>query len=151
VRWANSYPFGISSGSQWATNWQLSAGGVLVGKKPKAGAYIVTQDGIRTIRAFQDPEAAAAAFRAALPGESGQRNILQGQGFFGLDTGVAKAWKITERQALKFRWEVFNVTNTPRFDAATASASLTNTSDFGKYAQTLSDKRVMQFALRYEF
>jgi hypothetical protein len=151
VRWANGYPFGVNSGSQWATNWQLSAGAILDGSKPPTGVYIVTQDGTRTIRAFKDPAASADAFRQALPGESGMRNIMTGPGFFGLDTGVGKAWKITERQSIKFRWETFNVTNSARFDTATMSASLTNKSNFGRFSSTLTDKRVMQFALRYEF
>ena len=56
---------------------------------------------------------------------------------------------------LRFRWDVFNVTNTPKFDVG----QLTITPDiagFGRYNGTLATcdaqaGRCMQFALRYEF
>ncbi len=148
VRWANSYPTSAFSGSQWSTNWQLSGPAMLIGKAPSMGDYW-NADG--TIRAFKDPEAAVAAFRPTMTGEAGMRNVLHGPGIFGLDSGVAKTWKLTERQALQFHWDVFNVTNSASFDSATMSASMTNTTEFGKYSSTLSDKRVMQLALRYQF
>jgi hypothetical protein len=53
---------------------------------------------------------------------------------------------------LLFRWEVFNVPNLKRFDVATITNSLDSGSNsFGTYSGLLSDPRVMQFALRYEF
>jgi hypothetical protein len=59
---------------------------------------------------------------------------------------------VTEAQNLKFSWELFNVTNTPRFDAAQGAANFDLTSGiFGAYTNTLSTPRVMQFGLRYEF
>lgn len=48
------------------------------------------------------------------------------------------------------RWEVFNTTNSVRFDGATASTGL-DSGSFGKFGQTVTNKRAMQFALRYEF
>jgi hypothetical protein len=69
-----------------------------------------------------------------------------------LDGGLYKSWKVTERQTLKFAWEVFNVTNTPRFDAGQSSYNFGLTfGNFGAYTNTLSIPRVMQFGLRYEF
>ncbi len=63
-----------------------------------------------------------------------------------------------EAQTLQFRWEVFNVTNTARFDPFFASGSLNSAdpalnpnSNFGRYNDQLTPPRVMQFALRYEF
>ena len=94
------------------------------------------------------------AFRLAFPGESGQRNNLRGPGIFGVDLGLGKSWRFTESQALTFRAEAFNVTNTPRFDAATMAfnnGSIDNSTNFGKFTQTANDKRVMQFSLRYSF
>jgi hypothetical protein len=47
---------------------------------------------------------------------------------------------------------VFNATNTPRFDAAfSASLFAVQFGEFGRYADTLSKPRVMQFGLRYDF
>jgi hypothetical protein len=61
----------------------------------------------------------------------------------------------TEKQSLQFRWEVFNVPNTVRFDVQSAllsnSLGLGSGSSFGNYSGLLTNPRIMQFALRYEF
>jgi hypothetical protein len=61
----------------------------------------------------------------------------------------------SEGHSLQIRWEVFNVTNTPRFDVRSVSDQgnnfLTISSSFGKYTGVLTRPRVMQFGLRYEF
>jgi hypothetical protein len=56
-----------------------------------------------------------------------------------------------ETHSVQFRWEVFNVTNSVRFDVQSLSLALDNQTSFGNYSQELSVPRVMQFALRYEF
>src|SRR5271157_5346019 len=100
---------------------------------------------------FANPtDVAANSYRLAYPGESGIRNNLRGQGYFGVDMGLSKSFKITERQNLQFRWEVFNITNSVRFDVHSLAPSLVNSS-FGTYSGTLTNSRVMQFALRYSF
>jgi hypothetical protein len=81
--------------------------------------------------------------------------------------GLYKSFKLPwEGQALQFRWEVFNVTNTQRFDGNTiADLTLDSdpfrggnpTPDFGRFTSTQTPLnetkagRVMQFALRYTF
>src|ERR1039458_9620562 len=50
----------------------------------------------------------------------------------------------------------FNLTNTPRFDVGTlqlnlAGNSITNSGSFGNFSSTLSNPRVLEFALRYSF
>jgi hypothetical protein len=109
---------------------------------------------------FQNPAAATQGFRFAYPGESGQRNTLRGPGYFGIDLGLAKSWKISESQLVKFSWETFNVTNTTRFDVGSLQAggnngggnlAFTSSTSFGKFTSTLTKPRVMQFALRYTF
>jgi hypothetical protein len=113
-----------------------------------------------TANLFQNPAAASQAFRFAYPGESGQRNTLRGPGYFGIDTGLSKAWSITESSAVKFSWEIFNLTNTPRFDVGSLQGAasqgngnllFTNSFTFGQFTSTLTKPRVMQFALRYSF
>ncbi|MCP5117876.1 MAG: hypothetical protein GY953_44215, partial [bacterium] len=47
--------------------------------------------------------------------------------------------------------EIFNVTNAVRFDPFGRSLTLSDVGSFGKYESTLTNPRVMQFALRYEF
>jgi hypothetical protein len=116
--------------------------------------------------AFSDPSAVVAGvqitpdvpatltpMRFAYPGEAGSRNNFRGQGYFGIDTGLTKSWKIREDMSLKFAWEVFNVTNSVRFDSNT-NTSLDNGSDdgsFGLYRRTVTVPRVQQFSLRFSF
>jgi hypothetical protein len=45
---------------------------------------------------------------------------------------------------------VFNVPNLKRFDVATITTDISSSS-FGVYSGMLTNPRVMQFALRYEF
>ena len=79
--------------------------------------------------------------------------------FFGVDLGLAKRWKMpwNEGHSLQFRWEIFNVTNSVRFDVQSAngyvggSLANGNSGTFGNYSGTLTNPRIMQFALRYEF
>ena len=65
--------------------------------------------------------------------------------------GVNKTFHFTERQTLRFSASAFNLTNSVRFDPATISASVQNSATFGQYSQTLTNPRVMEFALRYQF
>jgi hypothetical protein len=163
-RWSTGYPLSFFS-PFWATNFQLQSPAVLVGKKPQTGSYIVTQaSGGTGPNLFKDPgitdastnpDAAINQFRAAFPGEAGNRNLLRGPGTFNLDAGLSKSWRITERQNLKLTWEVFNILNTPRFDIGTLSINgnnfLNSVFSFGNFSSTLSNPRVMEFALRYSF
>ena len=66
---------------------------------------------------------------------------------------LAKTWKIprAENQSLQFRWSVFNVTNTPRFDVYAMQDEWDVSNTFGNYTQTLTKPRVMEFALTYKF
>jgi hypothetical protein len=88
-----------------------------------------------------------------LPGEAGQRNNFRGPGFFGIDAGLAKTWNFSEQKLLRFSWEVFNVTNSVRFDAAGSlvNQDLVDITGFGKFNQSLTSPRVMQFSLRLGF
>jgi len=149
IHWTSGLPFSMGSGAGWSTNWQLEGSSVQTGPTGKIGVF---RDASGNPNMFQNPTQAITAFRFPYPGESGQRNNLRGPGYFELDDGVYKSWKITEAQTLKFAWEAFNVTNTPRFDAAQAAYNFNLTSGiFGAYTNTLSVPRVMQFSLRYEF
>jgi len=47
--------------------------------------------------------------------------------------------------------EVFNVTTRVRFDVQSIAPSIDNQGSFGNYTGLLTNPRVMQFALRYEF
>jgi len=102
---------------------------------------------------FANPTAAIADFRHPYPGESGQRNELRGPGYFDIDAGLAKDWRVKDGQTVTFSWEAFNVTNAVPFDAVLASNNfdLTSSTNFGVYSSTLTQPRVMQFSLRFAF
>jgi len=146
TRWTSGYPFSISTYA-FATSYEQDGRAVLLGAAPQTGVSI--QDGVPNV--FKQGPAAVSAFRFAYPGEAGQRNNLRGPGYFGVDMSLAKAWKLTENQALRFTWDVFNVTNAVRFDVATLNQYLLYGTTLGNFTQTLTKPRVMQFGLRYSF
>ena len=147
TRWASGYPFSISTYA-FPTNYEQDSRAVLLGAAPRTGAFI---DSNGDPNVFQAGPAAASAFRFAYPGESGERNNLRGPGYFGLDTSVAKLWKMGESQSLRFSWDVFNATNAVRFDVGSLSQYLLYQPSLGDFTQTLTHPRVMQFGLRYSF
>ena len=102
---------------------------------------------------FADPSAALKAYRNSYPGEIGTRNDLRGDGFFNVDAGLAKTWNLPfEKQQIQFRWETFNVTNSVRFNVNNETLDLgAGAGNFGSYNGTLTNPRVMQFSLRYQF
>ena len=77
------------------------------GQIPATGLF-TDSDGDPNI--FQDSAKALLAFHIPHPGESGIRNNLRAQGFFGIDTGLAKTWQLSESQKLRFNWQIYNVT-----------------------------------------
>jgi hypothetical protein len=125
--------------------------------RPRTGTF----KGNGAVNVFGDPTAAAAAqqdFTLPLPGQVGSRNVLRGDGYADLDVSLVKRWKMpyAETHALEFRWDVFNVTNLTRFNAQGVGSSLLTSltqspNSFGAYTSLLTQPRVMQFALRYEF
>jgi hypothetical protein len=65
---------------------------------------------------------------------------------------LAKSWGLREYGRLKFAWEVFNVTNSARFDVNPISFGTTlTTGNLGNYSALYTKPRVMQFSLRYDF
>jgi len=152
ARWTSGFPTTIETFTSFPTNWELPSAAILNGPKPKTGAFI-GQNGNPNL--FRNAITAQGDFRYSYPGESGQRNELRGPGYFGIDTGLSKQWPITEAQNLKFSWEVFNITNSVRFDVSSLPQTTGQLDQpqgvFGTYSNTLTKPRVMQFALRYSF
>jgi hypothetical protein len=63
-----------------------------------------------------------------------------------------KVWQVKERQQLGFAWEVFNVSNSVRFDTNPATFQNSfNQGNFGTYGATMTQPRIQQFSLRYSF
>ena len=76
--------------------------------------------------------------------------ILRGPGYFRIDMSLAKTLEITERQALHFQWDTYNVTNAVRFDVARLITIFFTRPLSGEF-QYFTKHRVMQFGLRYSF
>jgi hypothetical protein len=105
-----------------------------------------------------DPTAAIKDFRRDYPGEAGLRNVLRGDGYFTIDLSISKGWTMpwAKDQKLRFRWDIFNLTNTPRFDVGNVTMFPDRATTFGSYNGSLATcdggaGRCMQYALRYEF
>lgn len=159
VRWTSGFPFSVEAGNGWSTNFELEGSSILTGPKPKTGVFM--SNGSPSV--FQNPQSITCAcspgtagnttFRATLPGESGQRNNFRGPGFFGIDPGLSKMWTLRENKTLRFAWEVFNATNSVRFDAAGSliGQTLVNITGFGLFNTELTQPRVMQYSLRLAF
>jgi hypothetical protein len=153
ARWTSGFPFSVDGGQRWPTDWFLTAITQMTAR-PKTGVF--KQNG--SVSVFANPAAAQNDFTLPLPGGVGSRNILRGDGFASWDMSLAKRWKMPYREthSLQFRWEVFNVPNLTRFNAQGVGASLLTSltqspASFGAYTSLLTQPRVMQFALRYEF
>lgn len=149
ARWTTGFPISVNNGQSWPTNWQNPGLAQLLAQT-KAGVFKQPNG---TVNLFADPAAARNAFIHPFPGQSGSRNILRGAGFAGWDMSLSKRWKMPwESHSLQFRWEVFNVPNLHRFNIQSNPPSLFQTQrSFGAYTGLLTEPRVMQFALRYEF
>ncbi len=160
-RLTSGFPVNISNGFDWPTNWQLG-GNAFLTSGVKTGTFTVngTNDpGSVGTSEFGSPNLfsngpnAINSFTNPLPGQGGARNQIRGPGFFGVDMGLAKRWHMpwSEKQSLQLRWEVFNVTNSVRFNVQSISGELDISSTFGNYTGLITNPRVMQFGLRYEF
>src|SRR6266436_1540837 len=152
-RITSGLPFNVFNGFQWPTNWQLGGNAFLVSPVNTGVFKGADSSGNTVVSVFKNGTAAINAFTNPFPGESGARNQVRGDGFFNVDLGLAKRWRMpwSEKQSLQLRWEVFNVTNSNRFDVQSIAPELDISSTFGNYTGLLTNPRVMQFALRFEF
>jgi hypothetical protein len=91
-------------------------------------------------------------------GDSGV-GIVRGPGQHNMDIAVERVFPVTESSSLRFRAELFNLTNTPQFanpnnnlDFTTGSAGPANLNpSFGQIISTAANPRIIQFAAKYVF
>src|SRR4029077_11972306 len=131
--WTSGFPVSVGNGGAWATNWELSGYATQIGPQPKTALTIING----TPNIFAAPQIAIQSYRQDFPGEIGVRNSIRGPGYFGVDLGINKTFKITENHQVHFSWEAFNVTNSVRFDALTASLGIDQGSAFGTMNRSL--------------
>ncbi len=153
LRTTSGLPFSFNEPG-WTTNWQQEGYGIVTGNIKMRRHF----DANGNPQFFDNPGAINAGVntggpvRLPYPGETGERNNFRGDGYFGLDSGLSKAWAIRENSHLRFAWEVYNVTNTVRFDPAPPSLNGGLTSGtLGIASILLTQPRRMQFSLRYDF
>jgi hypothetical protein len=154
TRWTSGFPSSVGTCFCFQTNWELTASGGLSGQPiPNGTTNLADSKGKLSYNVFTNSANALNAFNVPYPGFSGARNIVRGDGYAGVDMGLAKTWHMPYKDShtIQFRWDVFNVLNMKRFDIQTASLELDHANTFGKYTHLLTNPRVMQFALRYQF
>ncbi len=160
MRWNTGLPTGVSPAdeSQWATNWEVQSNTTPTRavhscpNKPATSAPKIF-GGCNTTAVYQ-------SMRNAYPGETGPRNYLRYPGYFDLDLGLSKSFKMPwEGHELALRWDVFNVTNTQSLTgivdfSVVADPGLTQQTpppDWGNLSQVQGQPRVMQIGARYSF
>jgi Carboxypeptidase regulatory-like domain len=148
-------PRSVNNSGSWPTNWNYSGFATQIGPVPASSTTRNAPgiDGSSGPNIFADPAAARAGFDYSYAGDAGQRNGIRGDGFFTVDLSLGKRFVMPykDTHSIQFRWETFNAPNAVRFDVNSASLDVGNTGTFGKYTGLLTQPRVMQFGLRYEF
>jgi hypothetical protein len=76
------------------------------------------------------------------------RGVLYAPGHFNVDGSLAKSFNLTERLRFQFRFEAYNLFNTPYFGFPNASIGAPTV---GQIRSTLADNRSLQGALKLEF
>ena len=156
---SSGLPVGVLAAGIWPTNWEVGSYAIQTGVVPApqttTNGPAPTKSGKPGPNLFVNPATAMAAYGLPLAGDSGQRNGIRGDGYFGIDLGIGKRFNLYTihdvPHTLQFRAESFNVTNSVRFDPYDANLSILNPARFGQYISTLTKPRVFQFSLRYEF
>jgi hypothetical protein len=162
LRADSGFPYdGFYDSTGWQTNWQIRS--YMTQLRPiQTGIFYGSAaagctSGCSLPNIFADPEAAWDSFRTPHPGETGTRNPIRLPNTWNIDMGLAKSFDMPWREGHKvtFRWDVFNVTNTPFFDGqAVGTIGYTGSNaggSFGRYTVQSNSPRIMQFALRYDF
>jgi hypothetical protein len=152
----SAFPFAVSDGSRWATNWEISSGATPSGLPQQSrdiiNSLVSTNSALNgKPNLWANPTAELAAFQETMAGQSGTRNTSRLTGIFDIDSGLYKNFKMpySEKHQLQFRWETYNLTNSVQF--SNVSVSLTSSSTFGLLSGQRVDPRQMQFAMRYSF
>jgi hypothetical protein len=151
-RWTSGLPFALIEPG-WTTNWELQAWAVPTGKVTLKKHI---EGGLPQVfgndQEISNGVTSGSPIRLPYPGEAGARNCFRGDGVFNIDSSMTKSWNLGESFKLKFAWELYNVTNTTRFDTSSLGNALSYPG-FGIYSSRLGSLnfRRMQFGLRLDF
>jgi hypothetical protein len=154
-RMTSGLPWGVIAPG-WSTDWQIESYGVVTDPSVVAHKHF---NAAGNPEYFTNRNAINAGIYTGGPirlpyaGEAGERNRFRGDGYIDVDSGLTKNWQFGRYGLLTFVWEVYNVTNTNRFDPQTIQSQLTG-GTLGTASGLLGGNnapRRMQFALRYDF
>jgi carboxypeptidase family protein len=148
---------------RWSTNWDVQS--AVVPLSPIHSCANRPANGTPKLFGSCDLTALYQNFRNAYPGETGLRNYLRMPGYFDIDLGLGKTWKMPWREGhqLQIRWDVFNVTNTQHFGAIDSSrtgfgvtldpklTAAVPPSTWSNFTQIQGQPRIMQIGARYSF
>ena len=139
----------------WTTNYNLTSAAVVTGTV-KMHRHLDSNGNPqffddKTQSAIVNGVASGGPIRVSYPGEAGQRNHFRGDGYFDIDSGLSKVWATPYNTHTKFSWEVYNVTNTARFDPVNITSDITSQSFGVVSGSTMTTPRRMQFSLRVDF
>jgi hypothetical protein len=155
--------------ARWATNWNVQANVTSTIPVKTCPSRVGTPDptGTGAPKFFGgtgcDLTDIYQGFRNAYPGETGPRNWLRLPSYANADLGLSKTFKISEKQALQLRWEVFNVANFQPFAAIDGSRTgigvardparrgLTPPANWSNFNAIQGSPRVMQIGARFSF
>jgi len=146
-RLSSGLPFNLVDGDGWSTNWEVESAMVQTGPI-KMRKHLDTHG---SPQAFDVPPVNGVNLRDPYPGEAGERNRFVGDGYFNVDAGLHKLIPIRNGCFFSLAWEVFNVTNSERFDVHAIDAISTDGSELGVYSAGLTQSRRMQLSGRFEF
>lgn len=152
ARWTSGFPFSIGEGG-YTTDWEISSYSVKVSDlkaRTVSGTNGVPNAFANATAIYNSISNGTPYVRLPYPGEAGERNAFRGDGYFDDDASLSKPFAITERQTLRFTWEVFNISNSVRFNTRNLTTNPTSGS-FGNYSAMLNIPRRQEFSLRYSF
>jgi Carboxypeptidase regulatory-like domain len=153
-RWTSGLPFSLESPA-YPTNFDnpamsFNVGGVKTHRNITAGvpyAFDAT-----TAASINNGIYFGTPIRLPYAGEAGNRNVFRGDGYFDIDSSITKSWNLGDWAKLKFAAEVYNISNSIRFDPSpNGLVQSTGNTTVGTYDVALSTYRRMQFGLRVDF
>ena len=154
ARWTSGLPFSLESPA-YPTNFDnpamsFNVGGVKTHRNITAGvpyAFDAT-----TAASINNGIYFGTPIRLPYAGEAGNRNVFRGDGYFDIDSSITKSWNLGDWAKLKFAAEVYNISNSIRFDPSpNGLVQSTGNTTVGTYDVALSTYRRMQFGLRVDF
>jgi carboxypeptidase family protein len=146
-------PFKVDSGA-YTIDFTQTQPAVFIGTSAdvKKAVHQVSQGaGVpNTVQFFANTTNAQGAFTAPIAGGPGNRNIINGPGYWDLDLALLKDFKLPwEGQRIQFKTDAINVFNHVNF--SNPGALTINPATFGNITSDVNGPRVLQLGFRYLF